>query len=365
MLLEKRFNKETLETFCPYHEPTGNPCPPCEHPDMDVSILVPVHNAMPYFQQCIKSLLAQKLSGIRAELVIVESHCSDDSIRFLQSKEQEIRAQFARYTFAVCPEKGAGAARNLCISIAKGRFVLFVDADDKLLSPEYVLSLFKKADAQDADIAVSSMTRIENGKLLLTMPPAHTGTSYREFCRLPGFVAGKMILRERFTGISFPDTLWFEDTIMQLLLVPKCKHVIGVPEVKYGYLKNTTSLTYRKDLSVRSLESVWVLHWILQEAKRLHLPSEYRKHDWNICFDLHFGTLFYNRIRKRSRAEQKAAFLYAGELMRETAKFCKEHSGKGLPLEVRAVWTGNFLLWNSICQIKQTIHAAKTRITRR
>ena len=146
---------------------------------MDVSILVPVHNAMPYFQQCIKSLLAQKLSGIRAELVIVESHCSDDSIRFLQSKKQEIRAQFARYTFAVCPEKGAGAARNLCLSIAKGRFVLFVDADDKLLSPEYILSLFKKADAQDADIAVSSMTKRK-------ITPYDAASTYRHI--LPGIL---------------------------------------------------------------------------------------------------------------------------------------------------------------------------------
>ena len=41
--------------------------------DIDVSILIPVHNAMPYLYECLLSVLSQKRDGIRTEIILCET----------------------------------------------------------------------------------------------------------------------------------------------------------------------------------------------------------------------------------------------------------------------------------------------------
>lgn len=84
-----------------------------------VSVVIPVYNAEKYLQRCIDSVVSQSLRDI--EILLVDDGSTDSST--------EIMAQYERSDERVRvierPNKGAGAARNAGLSVAKGRYLSF------------------------------------------------------------------------------------------------------------------------------------------------------------------------------------------------------------------------------------------------
>lgn len=88
------------------------------------SIIIPVYNAEKYIKRCLDSVKAQK----NTEILVVDDGSSDDSLQIIQTCAKE------------CPmihvihqeNRGVASARNHGMFQARGKYVLFVDADDKL-----------------------------------------------------------------------------------------------------------------------------------------------------------------------------------------------------------------------------------------
>lgn len=110
-----------------------------------VSVIIPVYNAMPYFADCMRSLLAQTLEDI--ELIVVDDGSTDGS--------GELAAALAEvYSIVtVIRQKNAGvsAARNAGLAAAGGDYVAFADADD-FVEPELFEKLYACAVDCSADI---------------------------------------------------------------------------------------------------------------------------------------------------------------------------------------------------------------------
>lgn len=110
-----------------------------------VSVIIPVYNAMPYFAECMRSLLAQTLEDI--ELIVVDDGSTDGS--------GELSAALAEvYSIVtVIRQKNAGvsAARNAGLAAARGDYVAFADADD-YAEAELYEKLYTAARAFSADI---------------------------------------------------------------------------------------------------------------------------------------------------------------------------------------------------------------------
>jgi len=94
-----------------------------------VSIVVPCHNAAPWLAQTLESALGQTWSP--KEVIVVDDGSSDESLA--------IAAQFEARGVTVVSQanRGASAARNHGLRLAKGSYIQFLDADD-LLAPDKV-----------------------------------------------------------------------------------------------------------------------------------------------------------------------------------------------------------------------------------
>jgi len=89
-----------------------------------ISIIVPVYNAEKYIKKTIDSVKAQTYSDW--ELILVDDGSTDNSAQeILASNDERIR-----YVRNESGKKGAAGARNYGISIALGRYIAFIDADD-------------------------------------------------------------------------------------------------------------------------------------------------------------------------------------------------------------------------------------------
>lgn len=121
-----------------------------------VSVIVPVFNAEQYLGACLDSLLAQTLSDI--EIVCVDDGSSDSSVDILRS----YAARDNRVTVLSQANAGAAAARNRGLEMARGEYVLFVDADD-FVAPTLLAEVIAVAAGSDADICIFGFDNYYSG----------------------------------------------------------------------------------------------------------------------------------------------------------------------------------------------------------
>lgn len=93
---------------------------------MTCSIIVPVYNMAPFVIRTLSSLAKQSYRDI--EVIIVDDGSTDNSRKLIK---KFIKSD-PRFSYFYFENGGLGKARNLGLSLATGKFVAFLDADDWL-----------------------------------------------------------------------------------------------------------------------------------------------------------------------------------------------------------------------------------------
>lgn len=93
-----------------------------------ISLIIPVHNAVPTLDACVRSILSQSYPHF--ECILVENGSSDES----EALCRQYCTEDSRIRLVVSETAGASTARNLGLSVASGDIIGFCDADD-LLEP--------------------------------------------------------------------------------------------------------------------------------------------------------------------------------------------------------------------------------------
>lgn len=92
------------------------------------SIIIPAYNAEKSIEECIDSIILQDMQNY--EVIIVDDKSNDNTIEKLRKyKEDYENIKVIRHT----KNKKAGGARNTGINSAQGDYILFLDADDKII----------------------------------------------------------------------------------------------------------------------------------------------------------------------------------------------------------------------------------------
>ena len=97
--------------------------------DVDLSVIVPCHNAGRYIGQAVASVLGQAglPAGFELEIVIADDRSDDDTpalLAELARRHPQVRV------VANDGARGPGPARNCAVRHARGRWLAFLDADD-------------------------------------------------------------------------------------------------------------------------------------------------------------------------------------------------------------------------------------------
>lgn len=216
-----------------------------------ISVIIPCYNVSQTIQSCLKSLRLQTYDCWEA--ICIDDGSIDSTTEIIDVETQSDN----RIRLYSQVNMGAAKAREVGVLRATGDYILFLDADDTLISSalETLLDVFNK-DTQ-MDIVVSGFNMIKNGKIVKRKAPRFNqidSLSYlkRVLCGKNGWeLCAKMYKRILFDqSLYIPQNLKSgEDVAVFIQLICRSKMIGGCNTPIYNYIQHDASASH-----IRSIE---------------------------------------------------------------------------------------------------------------
>lgn len=265
-----------------------------------LSIIIPIFNAEKYLLNCIKSTLKQDLSKSEYEIILINDGSTDGSEDIiLQFTEVHENIIYLKQT-----NKGVSSARNLGLSIARGNYVTFIDADDTI-NENTLGSIVEAAIKENLDILYLNLTYCDSKGIFIEDSPkvgsdelVHNG-----FVHERRTFISTLYKKELIKNIYFiPGIIVGEDTVFNTMAQSKAQRCSYFSLPYYNYFQHANSAS-NKTKSEKVFNGCLIAIQKLEEFKIQNFPNpkameeEYfnkvkliflqRLLDWNIMPTLH------------------------------------------------------------------------------
>ena len=119
-----------------------------------ISVVIPCYNQEKYIDSCLSSLAKQKFEGM--EIIMVDDGSTDTT----KQKIEEYKAKYSKLDvfYYYQDNAGPGVARNTALDNAHGKYIAFLDSDDKLPAGAYN-ALYFTAEKYESDIVIGEYFR--------------------------------------------------------------------------------------------------------------------------------------------------------------------------------------------------------------
>lgn len=208
-----------------------------------ISVIIPVYNAQKYIRGCVESVLRQDYPSF--EILLIDDGATDKSgviCDELSYTDDRIRVFHKK-------NGGSSSARNLGLKNAKGEWITFLDADDKL-TKDALSSLLSLTD-ENIDFVIGDFDYTLHGIITEYSHP----DSFKREEFIKNFISsdwviiwGSLIKRELFSknDICFPESINFsEDFLTITKVLNEAKNIVHLNKVVYHYNRdNENSVTH-------------------------------------------------------------------------------------------------------------------------
>lgn len=244
-----------------------------------VSVIIPVYNKEQYLSNALDSIIKQSYNDW--EIVLVDDCSTDDSAKIIM----EYSSEYPNIIYHKQEKNGGAAvARNTALTLAKGRYVAFLDADDEWKYNKVEKQLEFMA-INNAAISCTALECIdENGKPLNSVRSVIKEISYKFLLRNTMIATSTVIVdRKKIGDFQMPLRRRGQDYATWLKLLHSGEKCFGLNEVltKYRVMKNSLSSN-----KWSSIKQVWEIQTINEGINKFNASI-------NVCF------FIINAIKKR------------------------------------------------------------------
>ena len=211
------------------------------------SIIIPVYNAELYLEQCLNSIINQSFTDY--ELLLINDGSTDNSLLLCDT----FAATDARIKVIHKHNTGAYDTRNVGLQAACGDYLIFVDADDCLLTLEAFALLGSLIKQHHPEILATNAMKTRNQKkTIYLLTPSPEPCPGREFLKSQlkndTYIVGiwQYIYQRQFihdhhltfhTALHGSDKLWVAQTLYL------AHSVMTIDLLYYHYIKRPNSIT--------------------------------------------------------------------------------------------------------------------------
>lgn len=201
-----------------------------------LSIITATYNNADLLPRFFESILAQEYSNW--ELVIVNDGSTDNTTEICHIyTERDERIHYYEQS-----NQGQGVARNWALSLIKGEYVVFLDADDAI-KPETYSAAIKLLEAHpECDIVAYPMEWINRNERITTLraeEPRYGHYTILEDLlvhqKAPLMITDKLYKAELLQGLTFIPNIVFDDNLMMIQIALRAKGICFSTEGAYEY----------------------------------------------------------------------------------------------------------------------------------
>ena len=206
---------------------------------MDISVIIPIYNVSEYLSQCLDSVAAA-IRNLDVEVLLVDDGSTDNSGQIAE----EYAEKDTHFSYIRKENGGLGSARNFCVKLAAGKYLMFIDSDD-LVEPDFFINMFALAERTQSDLTLCSMAQVDSKKTWAST------ISLRTFSTIPEeetihittnrnlvfdtIVTNKLILRSFYLehGFLFPEGQLYEDIPVAMKMHCRANKVAFLRKAEY------------------------------------------------------------------------------------------------------------------------------------
>lgn len=281
--------------------------------EVTFSIIVPIYNAEKWLQDAVDSVMSQSVSDW--ELILVDDGSTDTSknvVENLVASNPRIKAIFNE-------NHGVSAARNQGLQAAKGKYIIFLDADDMLAENALSIYLDIIAKHPETEIIKTSHNVKNHDNLFETRFAKERigcedkmldGALFLEkvawyHCVIYAYCYKASLLKDN--KLQFLEEVsYLEDGAFIVTALRKAKHCYYSPECTYVYRYQESLESLSNSVSTKKAEGVFK---VLVSFKKDLAASDSAafKHYVNMMLSMH-GYYLVRMIMKIPRSERKGMF---------------------------------------------------------
>ncbi len=199
-----------------------------------LTLIIPAYNNESTIQRCLSSVCNQTFSDI--EIIVINDGSTDNT------EEKILSIKDCRIKYFSQTNMGPSAARNKGLELAKGEYILFVDADDYLM-PDMLEVLFNTAQKNNAQIVNCNIYKMHPNKSFTKVIEPYKENQnwqdfYKDFLVHNGLCSlwNKLIKKSLWDQIRLYDDIRLcEDSTAFLRILPLATNISHVNKPLYVY----------------------------------------------------------------------------------------------------------------------------------
>ena len=214
-----------------------------------LSIIIPLYNCEKYIKQCLDTIFRQEMNESEFEVIVIDDGSKDSGY----SLASEYAKRHQNILVIKQENQGVACARNNALEKATGDYVMFVDADDMLVTGS-LKPLLNIAVENKADIVKAAHKEVPEDAVCEDFSSSHDNCSIQvmtgeeaivNVTRMKeGYCWGYLISRKLITDnrLSFPPKVAFmEDWAFITQAILKSRTFVNADVLLYLYRRNSSS----------------------------------------------------------------------------------------------------------------------------
>lgn len=236
-------------------------------PVCDLQIVIPAYNVEAYLEECMESVLNQK-TRFSFHVVLVDDGAKDTTPAICDKYAED-----PRVTVIHQQNRGLSGARNTGMQYLFGRYVLFVDSDDRLVEGA-IEGMMNTACIHHADLVEGGAYYLLDGKETVAHRYEQDYQVTNPYSQLHGHAWGKLIKTKLLEDLCFPEGYWYEDSVVSMLLFSMADNIWVSSQMCTGYRINQEGIVKSSKGKPRAVETYWLMEILLKERLQMGLPMD-------------------------------------------------------------------------------------------
>ena len=239
-----------------------------------LSIIIPIYKVEEYIIECIESVCCQLVESV--EVILVNDGTPDRSMVIAKEYINEKYSQYLKqFIFIDQKNQGLSGARNTGLSVSTGKYITFLDSDDKL-QENYFNKILNIILINDVDVIQFSALRFDNDGNYSSFLKKSVAAGFCEmneenlvliFEDSSWFIWLRVYKKELFHNNLFPIGRNYEDAFLVPMLILESCSIYYLDEVLIFYRLNMKGITFSKNQ--KNIEDCqYVLEDMIDKSKK-------------------------------------------------------------------------------------------------